>query len=363
MEASEGQVCVALHGVRLVLSSESPEFIRYVKMAMKPFLTQPGTAPPNIVSELEWVEGPVAGDLGEAFGVRSWDRRPDRDVFVAGRRLWWLRVDEFPPFHVSASWDDGRLTVTGRYYFHLGRNWEWLRRLRHRRRLPRLRAHRFSTLLYYLVYYPIVWYLTRFEGLHLMHGAAVSPPDGGAVVFFGMPGCGKSTLAASLLADPEVRLLSDNLILYDARSVAACPELLLLDRASLDRLPPTAQERLLPVADRRVFERDAFRPQETVMERVSPRAAACVGRATRGELRRLSAEQCVRYALGGSRAAKEVRRFETMASVLDLIAASGGGDSYADLMRLLSDSPCYELWLSAGDDGGGVLERLLAEAD
>ncbi|RMF24558.1 MAG: hypothetical protein D6760_03050, partial [Deltaproteobacteria bacterium] len=239
MAAGE-KLSVAMHGVRLVLSSESPEFLHWARMVLEPFVLD-DTPAADIVSRLEWVDGPVAPNLARAFGVNHWERRPDRDVYLAGGTLWWLRVDEFPPFHMAASWADGRLTVTGRYYFRLGSSLEWLRRLRHRRRLPQLRAHRFSTLLYYLVYYPILWRLTRFHGLHLAHGAAVALPGGGSAVFFGMPGCGKSTLAVSLLGDPGVRMLSDNLILYDGASVAACPELLLLDRASIARIPGEAR--------------------------------------------------------------------------------------------------------------------------
>ncbi|RMF21140.1 MAG: hypothetical protein D6760_10090, partial [Deltaproteobacteria bacterium] len=153
----------------------------------------------------------------------------------------------------------------------------------------------------------------------------------------------------------------DNLILYDGASVAACPELLLLDRASIARIPGEARKRLTPVADRRVFERDAYRPAECVLERLPVRMAAWVGRAKQSAVEPITAERCAQRARGGSTVAKEVRRFETMAALLDVLADCGPGDGYADLNRLLSGVPCYALWLSDDDTGPVVLERMRPE--
>ena len=56
---------------------------------------------------------------------------------------------------------DESVDLTGRYFFHLasGGTAESLQRLRHRSQLDELRGRRFSTLLYYFFYHPLVWWL------------------------------------------------------------------------------------------------------------------------------------------------------------------------------------------------------------
>ena len=70
-------------------------------------------------------------------------------------------------------------------------------------------------LLYYLVYFPLFWWLERTRGWHLLHGAAVEL-EGRGLIVAGLPGGGKSTLMLALLAQEGARLLSDNLLFYDS---------------------------------------------------------------------------------------------------------------------------------------------------
>src|SRR2546425_522584 len=82
--------------------------------------------------------------------------------------------------------------VPGRYFFHLAASTsaESIQRLRHRSQIETMKGRRFSTLLYYLFYHPLLWWLSRGAGWHVLHAGAVSTPVG-AVVLAGMPGCGK----------------------------------------------------------------------------------------------------------------------------------------------------------------------------
>lgn len=356
-----GDIHLELHGQRLALSSETPGFLEYVSAAMEPFLCAPD-GPPAIECRLEWVEGPRARSLREAFGVEGWQLRPDRDLYIDGNTAYWLRIDDFLDLHIKAVWEDGVLRLTGRYYFSLGPSArsEWLRRLRHRGRLGLLRAHRFSTLLYYLVYHPILWRLSRFAGWHVLHGGAVS--DGRrAVVLAGMPGCGKSTLAVALSGLPGWRMLSDNLVLFNASSVMACPELLLLDQGSIARAGAGAQA-LRPTGERRVFGRDAYRPSETELEPVEPGTILVVERGRNSSATELSAEACRDRMRAGNTMAKELRRIAIMGEVLDRIAGTSRPDELADLGRLASGPRCYALSVGAGKDVSeelrGCLPRL-----
>lgn len=359
--ASSAQVSLTLHGVSLGLTSELVAFCRYVEATMRPFLSDRGGESVRIDSKLEWVEGAPPRDLERAFGARSWDRRPDRDLYLAGTTAYWLRIDDFEDLQLALTWESGRLNVRGRYYFRLGRGrGEAVRKLLYRGRMEQLRARRFSTLLYYLVYHPILWLLSREHGWHLLHGGAVASPHG-AALFGGMPGCGKSTLAVAMTADPQWRLLSDNLVLHGADRVLACPELLLLDARSLARVGAAAG-RLQSTGERRVYERNAYRPEAMVLEPVRPIAIFHVERGRTSALEEVSAAACARRLAADSGMAKEVRRALLMAQVLDMVAGTDAPDAAADLAVLTAGVRCYTLRVAEDSALSEVIERYVSPA-
>jgi len=340
--------------VTLELTAAYEPFLDYVEMAMQPFLTDP-VEEPSVRAHLDWVEGEPTDSPREAFAVNSWDRRPDRDLYVAGSHVYWLRIDDFRDLQIAAECDRG-LHLTGRYHFRLGGGLGGaVRRMRWAGRMERLRARRFSTLLYYLVYYPILWWLSRYRRFHTLHAGAVAA-GGRAAVFGGMPGCGKSTLAVRMLAEPDTQMLSDNLIVYDSTQVLACPELLLLDQGSL-AMVGAARDRLSATGDRRVFSRDAFRVDSVSLEALKPAAFFSVERGRENSCEPVESAEAARRLLAGNTMAKEVRRLAVMAEVLDLVAQAPTVDPAADLNRLLDGVPAYALRIREGADLGEVVGR------
>jgi hypothetical protein len=358
--ASSARVELALHGIGLVLESENAEFARYTAAAMEPFVApQPS---PRVRARLAWVDGAPGDDPGKAFGLQQWERRPDRDVYVAGPSVYWLRIDDFEDLQLRATWQAGVLELEGRYHFRLGRGSrsDRARKLLYRGRLDVLRARRFSTLLYYLVYHPILWLLGREQGWCVLHAGAVAS-GGSAVVLAGMPGCGKSTLAVAMTADPAWTMLSDNLVLCDGRRVLACPEMLLLDRRSLERVG-TAARRLAASGEKRVYERDAYRPDTTELRPSVPSVLFNVGRGLRTELVPLDAAAAVATLRRNNLLAKEVRRIAMMGEILDLVAGTSAPDEHAALAALAKSVPCHQLWVGEGADLANVIRETMAPA-
>lgn len=342
-------VAFSLHGVTLRLESQVEAFTQYAEAALEPHLVADPTGV-DVVSRLEWVEGSPAGSLKEAFAGATWQHRPDRDLYLGEGRGYWLRIDDFSDLHLSLGFDGGRLELVGRYYFSLarGRRWDRLQRWRHRKRLQALRGRRFSTLLYYLFYHPVLWRLSRFHGMHVLHAGAVATPDG-AVVLAGMPGCGKSTLAVAMLAQPGCRMLSDNLVLHDGARVWACPELLLLDENSR-RMAGAGAERLVATGERRVFARDAYSVAGVELRPQSVAALFHVERALTSAVRQLDASESAARLRAANLMAKEVRRSAIMNEVLDAVAATRGPDEAAAPGRLAAAVPSYEVRVAEGMD-------------
>jgi hypothetical protein len=337
-------VAIELHGVRVRLESELPAFADYVRAALEPWTTA-DEGRFDIRSRLEWRDGlPPSKSKGEGgFDKIVWTRRPDRDLLVGNDGAQWLRIDDFPDLQMQIAMRSEALEIGGRYFFHLaqGSGAESLQRLRHRGHLDDMRAKRFSTLLYYHVYHPLLWWLSRGAGWQVIHGGAITTPKG-AIVLAGMPGCGKSTLSVALLADPRHRMLSDNLVMHDGVNAIAVPELLLLDDTSL-RLAGAGADRLIPTGEKRVFARDAYGIADIELAPQPIAALLHVERASEFVLKPLDAWESAARLRAANTMAKEVRRIEIMNEVLDVVSGARRYDAATAPDRLAQTVPSFEL--------------------
>lgn len=341
-------VAFALHGVRVRIESELAAFVDYARIALEPWEVE-DSGRFDICSRLEWRDG--LPPRGSAKGAKNeggfepivWTRRPDRDLMLNQGKAQWLRIDDFPDLQMELAMREESVEVTGRYFFHLasGAGAESLQRLRHRSHLEEMRGRRFSTLLYYLFYHPLLWWLSRGAGWQVLHGGAVSTPLG-AIVLAGMPGCGKSTLSVAMLADEKVAMLSDNLVLHDGSSVLALPELLLLDETSR-RLVGGAAVRLKATGEQRVYARDAYRVSEVELSPRPVLALLHVERASEFALGPLDPSESGARLRAANTMAKEVRRIHIMNEVLDVVSGARRYDGATAEQRLADSVPSFEL--------------------
>jgi hypothetical protein len=355
-----------IHGVRLRLESELPAFIDYAKVALEPYIAE-DKGRFDIRSFLQWRDGPPppkGSDAGTApgFDPIPWTRRPDRDLYIGGDGALWLRIDDFPDLQMKLAMRDESVDLVGRYFFHLsgGGAAESLQRLRHRSQIEALRGRRFSTLLYYFFYHPLIWWLSRGAGWNLLHGGAVTTRIG-AVLMAGMPGCGKSTLSVAMLADADQKMLSDNLVLHDGENVLAMPELLLLDERSR-KLAGAGAQRLVATGEQRVYARDAYRVAEVEL---SPQRAAVllhVERASEFTLKPLAPRESAARLRAANRMAKEVRRVGIMSEVLDLVSGARRFDEAGAADKLAAVVPSFQLHVPPVTNAVEFLrEKVLAE--
>ena len=354
-------VAVRVHGIVVEVSSDEGQFVDYVRETLAPFVvTEPVS--PQIQSSLRWFDEPAPASLAQTFPSAKWERRPDRDLYLGKDTAYWLRIDDFEPLCLSITAAGESLHIVGHYYFQLGRSvaTERLRRLRYGRDMERLKARRFSTLLYYLVYHPLLWHLVRRGGWALLHGGAVSS-DEGAVVFSGMPGCGKSTLAVAMLGDPKWDMLSDNLVLVRGSEVIACPEVLLLDAGSMARAG-AGGARLQSTGERRVYGRDAYRPDRYQMKPMKVRALVDVERAAATEIRSAGDSEAASMLLADNDMAKEVRRIRIMSRVLDAVTGSADPREDERLRSFAAEVPAFRLGVAADAALADVIATTLLPA-
>ncbi|MCA9398692.1 MAG: hypothetical protein KC618_03000 [Candidatus Omnitrophica bacterium] len=82
----------------------------------------------------------------------------------------------------------------------------------------------FFMLTYYVLYYPLFWYLEEKRQTHALHASALIYRNKG-VVICGLEGIGKTSLGLMFLKEEGTRFLSDNLVFYDRGHVYPCYEL------------------------------------------------------------------------------------------------------------------------------------------
>jgi len=360
-----------LHGVRVRIESELPTFLDYARVALEPWQVD-DNGRFDIRSRLQWRDGlpPGKGNRNDkdagGFDTMVWTRRPDRDLSIGLKGAQWLRIDDFPDLQMELAMKDDSVELTGRYFFHLaaGGGAESLQRLRHRSQLEQLRGRRFSTLLYYLFYHPLLWWLSRGAGWQVLHGGAVATPIG-AVVLAGMPGCGKSTLSVAMLADDRHRMISDNLVLHattdDGVNVMACPELLLLDENSR-RLAGAGAAKLVATGEQRVYARDAYRIADVELSPQPVAALLHVERASEFALTPLDPSESAARLRAANTMAKEVRRIAIMNEVLDVVSGARRYDEATAVDRLAQAVPSFELRVPPVSDlVAFARDRVLAE--
>jgi hypothetical protein len=346
-EVDSSALAVDLAGVRARITSDFPPFMEYARQHMAP-LRAGGERAPQIRARLFWHEGPPPDRLDAHPDLRGWDR-VDRDLYRRDDSLAWFRIDDFPDLHLRFTRTGDELTVIGHYYHRLSKTAgrDWVRRVVYHRSLPTLRRRRFTTLLYYLVYYPTFWWLEHQGLCHPIHAGGVQLPNG-VVALAGPSGVGKSTLVTGLACDPAARLLSDTFLLHQGARVRSVPEPLLLDQWSRGWLGGNASA-LQPIRHRYSLNRDGFHwPDEQLINGGVVRLLVFPQRAARHYVRPLPPHHAQGRIRAGDLIVNDVRRYWAFASVLEVLdpnpLVQAREQSLAELVHTV---PAFEVGLTA----------------
>jgi hypothetical protein len=336
---------IDLAGVSARLTSDDAVFRDYARLHLAP-LRRRGEGPTVVDAELRWHDGPPPRQRdADLAGLE----RVDRDLYRGDGRLAWFRIDELPGLQLRCRWNGDHLDVTADYYHSLSPNprRDRLKRWVYASRVEELRRRRFTTLLYYVLYYPCFWWLERRCDLHPIHAAGVEV-DGAVVVLAGPSGVGKSTLSTGLSASPGVRFLSDTFLLQRGTTVRAVPEPLLLDAWSQKWIGPAATL-MEPIAWRYCLGRDGFHwPAERASRGGSAQLIVVPHRAPQHYVRPLSASQARGHIDAGNFLVNDLRRYWAFAAAFEMLDPSPLAAARAKEIEALTASvPSYEVGLTA----------------
>jgi len=141
-------------------------------------------------------------------------RRLGTGLYWYGQKLYWLT----PRIRTETFFRRGRLFVRGDY---TERQDYTIRRVLLRNRS--ISYQNYQTLMRYVMHYPLFWWLVRAQGVGVLHASAVVK-DGLSLVFTGLNGSGKSSMASQLWMNEGFKLLSDNYLLFDDSRLYGFPE-------------------------------------------------------------------------------------------------------------------------------------------
>ncbi len=83
---------------------------------------------------------------------------------------------------------------------------------------------------------PLLWEIARHHQLRVLHASAVTTEEG-AIIFAGLNGVGKTTLALSLISSlKDSKLISDNYLLIDRKNAYLSPDTVRVDRQTAQKL-------------------------------------------------------------------------------------------------------------------------------
>ena len=339
-------------GIRLQVATSYAPWDRYVKAHFAPVLANglpaAQTREADIVVRVEWQDQPWRA---KAMRAEESDRFPDRlgGSIVRSERegCWVQKLRGSQRLGLIASWEGGRLRIEGAYR---------RKALKERARawLGGSETQRFFELTYPLIYYPLWFYLEATAGWHVLHASAVSRSSG-AIIFAGLEGVGKTTLALALAGEGST-LLADNLIWYNEQQVMGVPEPIRLHDPS-GPLLERVRLRPLPIG---TTQKGFFALEGDSMGAARPRAVLLpvFGRVT--DIEPLEAEACADRMLATSPLTGELGPYVPFAAWMSLVRPVPGLETVRRqrLVALLRGCRCGILRMRRGE-GAATIRRVL----
>lgn len=340
---------VRMHGVSLTLESPHAPLIAYAAEHLNGLAGAP-VASPDLVVRCTWSQG-------------EWDAQAnpfpaDGALNVIGKRmlgneheLIWLNTLRMPGLQLRFSREGDALLFDVAYRYHSQKI----------ETTPDYEYTKYFSLMSYLVYYPLMWYLENFRGWTILHASALASVSGG-IIIGGLGGVGKTTTCVALLQQPGISLVSENLIFTDGDFIYPCNEPIRLDAGSLAMLGENPAG-LAPMAFPEGLKKKWFFHLRTngQAQQVKPAALFLPQFTPQRFVRPLSSEVAAEKMVAINRLTRELDDYSWYAAALEMHWPNiGQAQNRLDVLRRFTENVrCYELGIDRSAGVEAVVEDIL----
>jgi len=348
------RMLIKLNGIAVELESEHSQFVTFAEDHFRDFISHEyNDCDIKIRFTLDGESG--INENSDEFGNINELDKIGRRLLIGYDQVVILELTRFPGLKIKFKISGSTLSAFGLFQVQQSEITNIFNRFR---RGKGLRAKELFFLLYYLIYFPIFWYLERYKGLYLLHASAVQMNNKG-IVFSGLGGVGKSTLTLATLSYPDSKFLSDNLIFFDDQKVYACFEQISLDQRSMNLL-----QRVSEKLERTEFivshgRRNYRVRQDMTIDATEPQKLFLLRLAKETYVSPISPLETAEKLLAINQRAHEVEEYYNIAAALSLAFPEERlhHKKSITLERFLSNVQCYELGMKIGMDLQQVLEK------
>jgi len=193
----------------LRLQSEQKELINFIRHFFRLPTEEIQKGDPNIY---------VNFTLNDTFQINKSYRRISRNIWLGESGLFISEIERLPGLKLGVKIENDRLYLDA---FFKDKNQKFMKKIiSHLRFDKRNREIQFIVFTYYLIYYPLFYYLERYRNLFILHASAIEQENKG-VILAGLGGIGKSTFCLGSLLLRDCNYSSDSLIFYNSQSIYA----------------------------------------------------------------------------------------------------------------------------------------------
>ncbi len=351
-------VQIRWHDVVVEVTCRHTPFIAHIREHVRPLVCAETIADPQIAIEINWMEAGQAPPvypllcLADAPDVRKIGKR----LYRRDDRLLWTDIIRTKNTVSVFSLAGTQLRVAYDHYFELP--------AKKLERNPDYRYEKYFSLLKYFLYFPMIWYQEQFRGRYLFHASGVVHQDAG-IALGGVGGVGKTTTCIALLREPATRLLSENLILYDAERFYQLYEPIRLDDDSVALLGDNAAvyPASFPEGTRA---KQLFHVRESFLETSAPAKLVVLPEFSRNRgVVPLGAGEALQRLENYNHLTREVNDYYWFAATLNLLRASDGVLTLRrieTLRALLRRTPACLLSIDRSAGVGPVIADITAAA-
>jgi hypothetical protein len=354
MKSFANKLGVHMHGVNLSLEADNSRLLAYAAEHLKPLVTTPAAAPELTVRSF-WREGEWDPSV-HPFATNGALNVIGKRMLGNAEELIWLdtlRMDGLQLRFVANH--SPRWTFEVAYCFRPEK--------RKIEKSPDYEYKRFFSLMSYLVYYPITWYLEYYRDWTILHASALASKSAGVIVG-GLGGVGKTTTCVALMQQAGLELISENLIFTDGEFIYPCEEPIRLDHASLVKLGghlPQLSPMNFPdgLKKKSLFHLNS----ETTPQKVKPALFFLPQFTPQRELREIAAEAALEKMTAINRLTRELDDYYWYAAALEMHWPKAGQAQKraAVLHKLVRAVSCFELGIDRHAGVKAVVQDILSK--